>query len=60
MKARAPQKRSHIEREEPQRLRFAAEIPGGAHGPLWKLNVEALSEPAPGGGEHLLAHGVVT
>ena len=41
------------EREEPQRLRFAAEIPGGAHGPLWKINVEALSEPAPGGGERL-------
>lgn len=39
--------------EEPQRLRFAAEIPGGAHGPLWKLSVEALSEPAPGGGERL-------
>lgn len=39
--------------EQPQRLRFAAEIPGGVHGPLWKLNVEALSEPAPGGGERL-------
>ncbi len=39
--------------EEPQRLRFAAEIPGGARGPLWKINVEALSEPAPGGGERL-------
>ncbi len=39
--------------ETPQRLRFAAEIPGGARGPLWKINVEALSEPAPGGGERL-------
>jgi len=39
--------------EEPQRLRFAAEIPGGTLGPLWKLHVEALSEPAPGGGERL-------
>jgi hypothetical protein len=39
--------------ESPQRLRFAAEIPGGKNGPLWKLNVEALSEPAPGGGERL-------
>lgn len=38
---------------EPQRLRFAAEIPGGAYGPLWKLQVEALAEPAPGGGERL-------
>lgn len=37
----------------PQRLRFAAEIPGGAQGPLWKINVEALTEPAPGGGERL-------
>jgi hypothetical protein len=37
----------------PQRLRFSAEIPGGARGPLWKLHVEALSEPAPGGGERL-------
>ena len=53
MKARSPKNRSSIERQEPQRLRFAAEIPGGAHGPLWKLNVEALSEPAPGGGERL-------
>ena len=52
MKARPP-KTGPIEREEPQRLRFAAEIPGGAHGPLWKLNIEALSEPAPGGGERL-------
>ena len=39
--------------EAPQRLRFAAEIPGGVHGPLWKIQVEALSEPAPGGGERL-------
>ncbi len=39
--------------ESPQRLRFAAEIPGGAAGPLWKLQVEALTEPAPGGGERL-------
>lgn len=39
--------------QAPQRLRFAAEIPGGAHGPLWKLSVEALSEPASGGGERL-------
>ncbi len=39
--------------DEPQRLRFAAEIPGGTLGPLWKINIEALSEPAPGGGERL-------
>lgn len=39
--------------EEPQRLRFAAEIPGGKHGPLWKIKIEALTEPAPGGGERL-------
>ena len=39
--------------EAPQRLRFAAEIPGGAHGPLWKISVEALSEPAAGGGDTL-------
>jgi len=39
--------------EAPQRLRFAAELPGGRHGPLWKLHVEALTEPAPGGGERL-------
>lgn len=39
--------------ETPQRLRFAAEIPGGAHGPLWKISVEALSEPAAGGGDTL-------
>lgn len=39
--------------ESPQRLRFAAEIPGGAAGPLWKLQVEALTEPGPGGGERL-------
>ena len=39
--------------EAPQRLRFAAEIPGGALGPLWKISVEALSEPAAGGGDTL-------
>lgn len=39
--------------ETPQRLRFAAEIPGGAHGPLWKISIEALSEPAAGGGDTL-------
>lgn len=41
------------EADQPQRLRFGAEIPGGARGPLWKIQVEALSEPAPGGGERL-------
>lgn len=42
-----------ITADEPQRLRFAAEIPGGKNGPLWRMNVEALTEPAPGGGERL-------
>ncbi len=41
------------EQEETQRLRFAAEIPGGKRGPLWKINIEALTEPAPSGGERL-------
>jgi len=48
-----PPNSSPVVPDEPQRLRFAAEIPGGEHGPLWKINVEALSEPAPGGGERL-------
>jgi len=39
--------------EESRQLRFAAEIPGGTHGPLWKMNVEALREPAAGGGERM-------
>lgn len=53
-KLETPESRSTTPvQEEPQRMRFAAEIPGGAHGPLWKINVEALSEPAPGGGERL-------
>jgi hypothetical protein len=44
---------------EPQRLRFSAAIPGGGEaGPLWKIAVEALTEPAVGGGERtrLRAH----
>lgn len=48
-----PTRRSSAPQQDPQRLRFGAEIPGGAHGPLWKIQVEALSEPAPGGGERL-------
>ncbi len=48
-----PPRSSPASPAEPQRLRFAAEIPGGALGPLWKIKIEALSEPAPGGGERL-------
>lgn len=48
-----PKRHSSAPQQDPQRLRFAAEIPGGAHGPLWKIQVEALTEPAPGGGERL-------
>lgn len=52
-KTKPPSARTALGDDAPQRLRFAAEIPGGAHGPLWKLQLEALSEPAPGGGERL-------
>lgn len=48
-----PKRHSSAPQQDPQRLRFGAEIPGGAHGPLWKIQVEALTEPAPGGGERL-------
>lgn len=52
-KPTSPIHRSSTPQLDPQRLRFGAEIPGGAHGPLWKIQVEALTEPAPGGGERL-------
>ena len=55
-KSKSPKPRSPASAalpELPQRLRFAAEIPGGEKGPLWKINIEALSEPAPGGGDRL-------